>query len=109
VEVVDLERDPLSLVSKIEDLLGRKSSSSGLVNRDYGRRGCAALTTRHPSILKKIGNSPISGGRSVGIVRSRTKATELLFDRLCSLVVRVPAYKSRGPGSIPGNTRFSEK
>jgi hypothetical protein len=30
-------------------------------------------------------------------------------DRLCSLVVRVPGYRSRGPGSIPGATRFSEK
>jgi hypothetical protein len=30
-------------------------------------------------------------------------------DRLCGLVVRVPGYKSRGPGSIPCSTRFSEK
>jgi hypothetical protein len=27
----------------------------------------------------------------------------------CSLVVRVPGYRSRGLGSIPGATRFSEK
>jgi hypothetical protein len=26
-------------------------------------------------------------------------------DRLCGLVVRVPSYKSGGPGSIPGTTR----
>jgi hypothetical protein len=31
------------------------------------------------------------------------------IDRLCGLVVRVPGYKSRDPGSIPGTTRFSEK
>jgi hypothetical protein len=31
------------------------------------------------------------------------------FDRLCGLVVRVPGYRSRGPSSIPGATRFSEK
>jgi hypothetical protein len=31
------------------------------------------------------------------------------YDRLCGLVVRVPVYRSRGPGSIPGATRFSEK
>jgi hypothetical protein len=31
------------------------------------------------------------------------------FDRLCGLVVRVPGCRSRGPGSIPGATRFSEK
>jgi hypothetical protein len=30
-------------------------------------------------------------------------------DRLCGLVVKVPAYRSRGLGSIPGATRFSEK
>jgi hypothetical protein len=33
----------------------------------------------------------------------------LASDRLCGLVVRVPGYRSRGPGSIPGATRFSEK
>jgi hypothetical protein len=26
-------------------------------------------------------------------------------DRLCGLVVRVPVYRSGGPGSIPGTTR----
>jgi hypothetical protein len=30
-------------------------------------------------------------------------------DRLCGLVVRVPGYRSRGLGSIPGSTTFSEK
>jgi hypothetical protein len=30
-------------------------------------------------------------------------------DRLCGPVVRVPGYRSRGPGSIPGTTRFSQK
>jgi hypothetical protein len=30
-------------------------------------------------------------------------------DRFCGLVGRVPGYRSRGPGSIPGSTRFSEK
>jgi hypothetical protein len=49
---VDLERDPLSLVSTIEELLESKSIGSGLENRDYGRKGTAALTTRNPSIRK---------------------------------------------------------
>jgi hypothetical protein len=61
---VGLERDPLSLVSTTEELLGRNNSGSGLENRKYGRR---ALT------------SPTSGGRSVGIVRSRAQATEFFF------------------------------
>jgi hypothetical protein len=37
-EVVGLERGPLSLVSTVDELLGRKSSGSGLENRDYSRR-----------------------------------------------------------------------
>jgi hypothetical protein len=30
-----------------------------------------------------------------------------LFDRLCGLVVSVPGYRCRSPGSIPGATRSS--
>jgi hypothetical protein len=33
----------------------------------------------------------------------------LAWDRLCGLVVRVPGYRSRSPGPIPGVTVFSEK
>jgi hypothetical protein len=33
----------------------------------------------------------------------------IIIDRLCGLVVRVLGYRSRGPGSIAGATRFSEK
>jgi hypothetical protein len=29
-----------------------------------------------------------------------------LMDRLCGLVVKVPGHRFRGPGSIPGATRF---
>jgi hypothetical protein len=32
-----------------------------------------------------------------------------LYDRLCGLVIRVLGYRSGGPGSIPGTTRFYEK
>jgi hypothetical protein len=31
------------------------------------------------------------------------------IDSLCGLALRVLGYRSRGPGSIPGATRFSEK
>jgi hypothetical protein len=37
-KVVGLERCPLSLVSTTEELLDRKSSGSGLENREYGSR-----------------------------------------------------------------------
>jgi hypothetical protein len=35
---VGLERGPLRLVSTTEELLGRKSSGSGLEKGEYGRR-----------------------------------------------------------------------
>jgi hypothetical protein len=33
----------------------------------------------------------------------------LSTDHLCGLVFRVPSYRSRGPDSISGATKFSEK
>jgi hypothetical protein len=68
---VGLERGPLSLVSIIEELLRRKSSDSGLENPDFGSRG--SLCPQNLALT-----SLTSDGRSVGIVRSRTKATDLL-------------------------------
>jgi hypothetical protein len=71
-EVVGLERGPISLVSTTEDLLGRKSSGSGLEIREYGRRDPSRWprSTLYPQKLALT--SPTSGGRSVGVVRSRT-------------------------------------
>jgi hypothetical protein len=69
----------LSLVSMIEKLLERKSSSLNL-DWDYGCRGSAMLTTWHPLYLQKLALAlPTSSGRSVGIVRSRNLATEFFF------------------------------
>jgi hypothetical protein len=74
-----LYRGPLSLVSTIEDLLGRKSSDAGLEYREYSLRDPSRWPrcTLYP--LKLALTSPISCGRSVGIVRSRTQATEFNF------------------------------
>jgi hypothetical protein len=44
-----------------------------------GRGESVALTTRHPLSAKVRTTSPTSGGCSVGIDRSRTKATEFIF------------------------------
>jgi hypothetical protein len=78
-----LDQGPLSLVRTTEELLERKSSGSGLENRDYDRRRSAALPMRQPSIRKKklALTSPKNGSRSVGIVLSRTQATEFLLFR----------------------------
>jgi hypothetical protein len=78
-EVVGLERGPLSLVSTTEELLGRKTSGSGLENREYGRRNPSnwPRDTLYPQTL--VQTSHTSGGRSVGTDRSRTQATEFVF------------------------------
>jgi hypothetical protein len=76
---VGLERSPLSLVSTIEELLGRKSSGSGLEIREYGRRDPSRLPRGSLYPQKLALTSPTCRGRSVSIVRSRTQATELSF------------------------------
>jgi hypothetical protein len=71
-EVVGLERGPPRLVSTIEELIERKSSGSGQEIRDYGRRDPSRWPcgTLYPQKLAL--SSPTRGGRTVGIVRSRT-------------------------------------
>jgi hypothetical protein len=73
---VGLERGPLSLVSTTEEILERKNSGSGLENREYGRRDPSRLPrgTLYPQKLALT--LPTNGGRPVGVVRSRTQATE---------------------------------
>jgi hypothetical protein len=76
-EVVGLEWGTLSLVSTIEELLGRNSNGSSLENREYGLGGLLQWprNTFYPQKLALT--SPTSGGRSVSIVCLQTRATEL--------------------------------
>jgi hypothetical protein len=78
-EVAGLELSPLSYVSTIEELLERKSSGFALDSREYGSRDPSRWPrgTLHPQKLALT--SPTSGCHSVGIVRSRTQATEFSF------------------------------
>jgi hypothetical protein len=72
-EVVCLERGPLSLVGIIEGLLEWKSSGSSQENRINGRED-PLRWPRNTLYPRKLAlTSPTSGGRSVGIVRLRTK------------------------------------
>jgi hypothetical protein len=70
-EVVGLKRDPLSLVSTTEELLGRKSSGSGLEIREYGSKD-PSRWPRGIHYPQKLALTSTSGGRLVGIVRSQT-------------------------------------
>jgi hypothetical protein len=59
----------------------RNSSASGLGHREYGTED--PLRWRDALYPRKLAlTSPTSGGRSVGIVRSLTKATELILVKL---------------------------
>jgi hypothetical protein len=76
-EILGLERGPLSLVRVIEELLGRNSSGSDLENREYGS-GDPLRSPRNTLYPQKLAlTSPTGCGHSVGIVRLRTKATEV--------------------------------
>jgi hypothetical protein len=79
--VVCLEGGPLSDVSTIEELLERKSSGCSLESREYGR--VDSLRWLHDSrYQQKLAlTSPTSGGRSIGIVRSRTQDMEFSIVR----------------------------
>jgi hypothetical protein len=51
---------------------------------------------------------PLPPGKNPFAVKLNT-TTNNNNDRLCGLVVRVPAYRPREPGFFPGATTFSEK
>jgi hypothetical protein len=94
-EVVGLERSPLSLVNTNEELLGGKSSGSGLEIREYGHRdpSCWPRSTLYPQKLALT--SSTSGGCSVGKVRSLTQATEFLCVCVSSSMLAVGNWRLR--------------
>jgi hypothetical protein len=101
-EVVGLGRGPLGLVSTIEKLLGRKTIGSGLECPEYCRGSPLSSPRNTPY-------PPTRGDRSVGIVPSRTKATEFLCNTfrisfpssLRILTVLCEVYKLWRPFCIP--------
>jgi hypothetical protein len=78
-EIVDMERGPLSLVSKIEELLGRNSSGSGLESREYDHTDPSHWQRGTLYSQRLALTSPTSGCRAVGIIRSRTQATVFYY------------------------------
>jgi hypothetical protein len=81
-KVVGLERGPLSLVSTTEELLGRKSSGSGLESREYGRRD-SSRWPRGTFYPKNVSTNFADKRRSLGrVVHLRTKATEFFLKQV---------------------------
>jgi hypothetical protein len=64
-EAVCLKQGALSLVSTIEELLGRKSNGSGLENRDYGRMD-PLRWLRDAPLTAKFGTNFFHKRRSLG-------------------------------------------
>jgi hypothetical protein len=101
-QVVGLERGPFNLVSITEELLGRNSSGSGLKKREYDpgdplRWQCDIL------YLQKLAlTSPTSGGRSVSIVRLRTKATEFSLVSVAYIIIKMFWDRSRHSHNLAG-------
>jgi hypothetical protein len=86
---VGMEWSPLSFVSTTEDeeLLERKSSGPGLETRDYGRRGTAALTMRHPSLPESASKLYRQSDRRVS-----GKLVPTLADRGCHVISVTDPY-----------------
>jgi hypothetical protein len=84
---VGLEWGPLSLVSTIVELLGRNNSGSGLQSREYGRGDPLRWPSDTIYHLKLALTSPTRGSRSVGIVLSRSQATEFVCVFCCLIKV----------------------
>jgi hypothetical protein len=80
---VGLERGSLSLMSTIEELLGRNSSSFSLEIREYGHGDPSfwPCDTLYPQELTLI--SPTSGSHSVSVVSSSTKAMAFVCLSVC--------------------------
>jgi hypothetical protein len=75
-KVVGLERGQLSLVSTTEELLDRKVAAP-IYKTENTAVGIRHVDHVAPFIRKKLAiTSPTSGGRSVGIVCSRTQTME---------------------------------
>jgi hypothetical protein len=93
-EVVGLERSPLSLVRIIEKLLEWKSSGSDQENR-FNDLGDPLRWPRDTLYRQKLAlTSPTSGGRSVGIVRLRTKGHGVYHVVAYTLQTKISPWKS---------------
>jgi hypothetical protein len=93
---VRLERGPHSLVRIIEELLERKAAAS-VYKTEINDRGDSLRCPRDTLYPLKLAlTSPTCGGRSVGIVRWRTKTPEFYTCMRSVCINRTPTILIRG-------------
>jgi hypothetical protein len=95
-EVAGLERIQLSLVSTIEELLGRKRSNCGLEKREYGRRDLSRWPRGILYSQKLALTSSTSSGRSVEFARGLRLWSLVFFLVLCSQYVSQSSSVTKG-------------
>jgi hypothetical protein len=97
------------------------------VNQTWGQTGRCFQTVLEERLMDRYGVVKLIHDRHLWFQSNPTNYTFLKFvtvlvythyviiilcssetNRLCGLVVRVPGYRLRGPGSFPGATRFRE-
>jgi hypothetical protein len=90
--VVGLEQGPLRLESTTEELLGRKSSGSGLESREYGRRDPSQWPRGTLNSQELALTSHTDGGRSFDIAHSRAQTTDFVLFLFSNISYKAPHY-----------------
>jgi hypothetical protein len=86
-------------------------SGSPCLSFDIIRDNLGEKRELHPLCAYVVAGTQAARTHTNNVLVMKVRKDPLLYSIVasCGLVVRVPGCRSRGPGSLPGGTRFSEK